>query len=287
MVHKKAPMPSSHPEPPERKLFRLEGKGVHSKPNLVEGGAFSGKVLKGAGRQFSRKEVFSTKRACELYQKALIDAGIPILPAKVKVAGSGNRWRLYFIQDYVPQNQILSNVFAGARPEKCLRLTSELLSNAKKAFDSRKKSNVLFGMDVNFHNWVLSGNQLVFLDFYVPPIKEKGSFDRALFTGVDSRLVKAGLLALYPRQQRRRYDPKRIVLAVLGTAIQYRPELEREILELGRRFVAENFSGRERAFLFGRMKSAQALVQPTLLGKAAMALERRKKRKIASQKQAN
>jgi hypothetical protein len=275
------------PELPKRRLVPLEGVGAHSKPKLIEGGAFSGKVFKGVNRKLSGKEALRVKRACELYQKALIDAGIPILPAKVKVVGRGNEWRLYFIQDYVPPNQILSKVFAEASPEKCLRLTGELLSNAKKVFDFRKKSNAVFGMDVNFHNWVLSGGRLVFLDFYVPPVKEKGSFDRGLFAGVDSRLVKAGLLALYPRQQRRRYDPKRIVLAVLGTAIQYRPELEREILEFGRRFVAEHFSGRERVFLFGRMKSAQALVQPTWLGKAAMAVERRKKRKLAGQKQAN
>jgi hypothetical protein len=275
------------PEMPKRRLVPLEGVGAHSKPKLVEGGAFSGKVFKGVNCKFSGKEALRVKRACELYQKALIDAGIPILPAKVKVAGSDNERRLYFIQDYVPPNQILSKVFASASPEKCLRLTGELLSNAKKAFDSRKKSNVVFGMDINFHNWVLSGGRLVFLDFYVPPVKEKGSFDKGLFAGVDSRLVKAGLLALYPRQQRRRYDPKRIVLAILGTAIQYRPELESEILGFGRRFVAENFSGKERAFLLGRMKSAQALAQPTLLGKTAMALERRKKKKIASQKQAN
>lgn len=268
----------------KRKLVAIAGEGAHSKPKLVQGGRFSGRIIKKADSTMSERTAREVKRNTEAYQRALKEAGIPIVPAKVKVVGYGKSKRVYFVQERVPQENILANVFSKAEPQECLRLTKELLSNIKKLTQHRKKSAYIFVMDFNFHNWVVRNGTPIFLDFYPAQIKKRGSFDSSAFLQYKSLLVKAGNLALYPRQQRKKFDPKRMVRAIIGRAIQFRPELTQNFLQLGREFAKENFSGRTLSTLLKSLEEPNNTLKPTMLGRIATAIEQKKRKKLEAKR---
>ncbi len=263
-----------------RRLVPISGQGAHSKPKLVFGGRFDGKVIKKADETMKAKTALEHKKGSELYQRALKEAGIPIISAEAKIAGHGKNRKLYFLQEKVPSEQILSNVFVHASPRECVRLTERLLLFTQKIWEHRKKSSTIFLMDTNFHNWVILNGEPTFLDFYPPNAKKKGSFDKSAIRASSSKLVKLGQLVLYPRQQRRSFDPKNMITSIVSMAILFRPELEQEILKTGREFVRKNFKGREQASLLKRLQSKKTLPRsPSRLGEIAMKLNARAKRK--------
>jgi len=265
---------------PKRKLTPIAGKGAHSKPKLVSGGRFHGKVLKKADGTISLEQARKRRDKSMRFQKALVDAGIPIIPAEAKIAGQGNERRLYFVQGKVKSKNILANVFPTASIQDCLRLTREMLSHAEKMNAYSKNTNNLAVLDINFHNWVLQGNSLACIDFYPGIIKPKGKIEIYGLGTTQSKIVKAGKIALYPLQERKRRNPTLRTRAIIDRAIQFRPEFTEQFLELGRKHAKTHYSGKTLEKLLKAMEKPETLkVGPSKLGKLAMKLNERAERK--------
>ena len=262
-----------------RKLRPIDRRGMHAKPKIIEGGPFSGMVLKGVQKPLTKKQAEIAKRACEHYQRVLVKAGVPIVPAKTRIVGHGKTRRVYFIQGHLPTEKVLSNFFKKASKSQCMSVIKQLLSHVKKIMEYNKTHKEKLALDPNFENWVMVGNTPALIDFFPPRVKSR-QHDRVVLYSAESRIFKLGHLLLWPLAVKRKYDPKKAVRVIIYDAIQLRPDLAEKILELGRAFVKENFSGRERSRLLKALSSKETLKKRSFLGAIATTAELRKRRKL-------
>ncbi len=263
-----------------RKLRPLKGEGRNTKPRLIKGGLFCGKILKGINGALTERQAKTAKRACEHYQKTLIEAGIPIIPAEVKIVGHRNSRKIYFIQQMLQPEKILSRYFANASRRECMRIIDSMLAYEKRIIEFNRTHRARLSMDANFHNWVMVNSVPTLIDFFPPRAQGKKGFDRVGLYTAKSKIFKAGHVVLWPIAQRRKYDPKKALRVILYDAIHLRPELAEEILKAGRSFARENFSGRELSKLLRNLSSAKTLKKASFLGRTATSIEDRKRKKL-------
>jgi len=263
----------------KRRLVLTGGKGAHSKAKIATAGAFKGKIVKKVDGTITAEQAKKRRDKSMRFQTALSEAGIPVIPAEAKIVGHGNECRLYFVQKHVPSKQIMASAFERANESECVRLTKELLSHAEKVNAYSRKSGNQLVMDINFHNWVLRGNSLACIDFYPGRIKSKKSLEIFGLENTTSKIVKAGRIALYPLQERKRRDPTLRIRAIIDRAIQFRPEFTEQFLALGKEHAKRHYSRQRLKKLLKALEKPENLkMGPSVLGRIAMKLEKRKGR---------
>lgn len=211
------------PKPIKRRLEPISGKGVYCKPKKVKGGYYSGKVKKGPKKPFTLKQAKVVKKACDEYQSSLKRVGIPILPAKVKLVGTGKankKRKIVFFQKPVPEKAILSNYFKKAKPQECLKIVDSLLSKVKKAMDYNKEHKKQgFSMDVNFKNWAFVNGELKLIDFFPPRLAWHKS-SKILNRQKESKLARLGFTLLYRLSEKRKLDPGKALRIIMFDSIE-------------------------------------------------------------------
>jgi hypothetical protein len=245
----------------KREIRDLGRTGTYFKPKVIKGGRFDGKVWKKLEMPLNKREMGELIGLHNKYIEILQKNGIHFIDTKVGIHFDGKTYRLSFLQDELPETELLSWHFQNSPTEKIVDMYSKML---KLCLNSYNGTGVKAYIGPNLENFGIRDGQIYFFDAFPFWLTNNG---RALGTKYYTRanLFKEGRKKVfrklaYPLRLRidewnnsRRNKPEKVLFRALQRAIRHRMDLKDELTEATKNAATYQFGDKTGSTVFARV----------------------------------